>query len=289
MNTNKKIILIASVIILLSVGVIIGRLVINATIQKQISIIRPTEVVSYTVKKNNFYDQIDTFGTALANQSYSIRIKKSDIISSVEFDKNLFIEKNQIIANTKNETIAAPFSGRLGIREITPGILGGEQSIIATLDDISYIKIDANIPENYLPALKKNLKVKITSNEIKDEFIGNIETISARIDPTTRSVLIQVKVKNSENKIIPGMLLDMSIRYNERSALEVPQEAIVQSGEDTTVFKIVDGKTVSLTSIKVGLRDFERAEVISGLSEGETIVKEGVSKLRDKALIKVSN
>ena len=94
---------------------------------------------------------------------FTLRIKKTDLISSLDFDKNLMVQKNQLIAQLKNEKIIAPFSGRLGIREITPGILGGEDSIIATLDDIETVKVDIKIPESYLSILKKNLRIKANS------------------------------------------------------------------------------------------------------------------------------
>ena len=147
MTTKNKIIIIVTTIVLLVVGVVVGRLALNSYIQKQINVVRPTDVTSFTVKTSNFFETIDTFGTAIANQSFAIRIKKADLISSVDFDKNLIVQKNQLIAQLKNDKIIAPFTGRLGVREITPGIFGGDESIIATLDDIDVIKVDVKIAE----------------------------------------------------------------------------------------------------------------------------------------------
>jgi len=160
MDTSKKIIIAVSIIFILVVAIISGRMILNNFIQKKINEVKPTEVIAEEVKKLEFYQKIETFGTALANQSFSIRIKKTELISSLEFDKNLMIQKNQLIAQLKTEKITAPFSGRLGVREITPGILGGEDSIIATLDDIETIKLDIKVPESYINILKKDLKIK---------------------------------------------------------------------------------------------------------------------------------
>ena len=121
MSTYKKIALVFGIIILLVVGIIVGRIVLNNVIQKKINQVNPTEVVAINVKKSVFYEKIETFGTALANQSFSIRIRKEDLISSLDFDKNLLVTKGQLIAQLKNEKIIAPFSGKLGIREISPG------------------------------------------------------------------------------------------------------------------------------------------------------------------------
>ncbi len=289
MNTSKKIIIAVSIITFLVVAIIAGRMILNNVIQKKINETKATEVVAQEVKKTEFYEKIETFGTALANQSFSIRIKKTELISSLEFDKNLKVQKNQLIAQLKNEKIVAPFSGRLGIREITPGILGGEDSIIATLDDIENIKLDIKVPESYSNILKRNLKIKATSESFNETFFGNLDVISSRVDPTTRSILVQAKIKNNNYKIIPGMLLNIEIIFNEKESIGVPEGSIIQQGTRTVVYKVIEDKTVSLTEVKTGIRNFGKVEVLSGLNAGDKIVTEGVSKIRDKAQIKLIN
>ena len=289
MNTSKKIIIAVSIIVILVVAIIAGRMILNNIIQKKINEVKPTEVIAQEVQKLEFYEKIETFGTALANQSFSIRIKKTDLISSLEFDKNLMVQKNQLIAQLKTEKITAPFSGRLGVREITPGILGGEDSIIATLDDIETVKIDIKIPESYLNILKKDLKIKASSEAFKEIFIGNLDTVSARVDPITRSILVQAKIKNSNYKIIPGMLVNIEIIYNEKTSLGVPEESLILQGNRTIVYKVIEDKSVALTEVKTGIRNYGKVEIISGLNPGEKIVTEGVSKIRDKAQIKLIN
>ncbi len=287
MNTSKKIIIAVSIITFLVVVIIAGRMILNNVIQKKINETKPTEVVALEVKKTEFYEKIETFGTAIANQSFSIRIKRTELISSLEFDKNLMVQKNQLIAQLKNEKIIAPFSGRLGIREITPGILGGEDSIIATLDDIENIKLDIKVPESYSSILKRNLKIKATSESVNETFFGNLDVISSRVDPTTRSILVQAKIKNNNYKIIPGMLINIEIIFNEKESIGVPEESIIQQGTRTVVYKVIEDKTVSLTEVKTGIRNFGKVEILSGLTAGDKIVTEGVSKIRDKAQIKL--
>ena len=287
MNTSKKIIITVGIITFLVVVIIAGRMILNNVIQKKINETKPTEVVALEVKKTEFYEKIETFGTAIANQSFSIRIKRTELISSLEFDKNLMVQKNQLIAQLKNEKIIAPFSGRLGIREITPGILGGEDSIIATLDDIENIKLDIKVPESYSSILKRNLKIKATSESVNETFFGNLDVISSRVDPTTRSILVQAKIKNNNYKIIPGMLINIEIIFNEKESIGVPEESIIQQGTRTIVYKVIEDKTVSLTEVKTGIRNFGKVEILSGLTAGDKIVTEGVSKIRDKAQIKL--
>ena len=289
MKISKKIYIFTSVLVVLVVSIIIGRLMLNNFVQSKMNQQNPTEILPYKVKKDYFFEKVDTFGTAIANQSFSIRIKKADLINSVEFDKILFVKKGDLIANLKNERVIAPFEGRLGIREITPGILGGEDSFIVTLDDIKIIKIDIKIPESFLGLIKKDLKVEATTEAFKETFKGLLETVSARVDPTTRSILVQAKINNSELKIIPGMLINVGVILKEKNSLSIPEESVVQQGDKFKVYKIIDNKTVELVEVKVGSRNFGKVEILHGLNQDELIVREGISKVRNKGQIKVIN
>jgi len=289
MKISKKIYIFTSVLVVLVISIIIGRLMLNNFVQSKMNQQNPTEILPYKVTKDYFFEKVDTFGTAIANQSFSIRIKKADLINSVEFDKILFVKKGDLIANLKNERVIAPFEGRLGIREITPGILGGEDSFIVTLDDIKIIKIDIKIPESFLGLLKKDLKVEATTEAFSETFKGLLETVSARVDPTTRSILVQAKINNSDLKIIPGMLINVGVILKEKNSLSVPEESIVQQGDKFKVYKIIDNKTVELVEVKVGSRNFGKVEILNGLNQDELIVKEGISKVRNKIQVKVIN
>jgi len=289
MKISKKIYIFIIVLVVFVVSIIIGRLMLNNFVQSKMNQQNPAEILPYKVTKDYFFEKVDTFGTAIANQSFSIRIKKADLINSVEFDKILFVKKGDLIANLKNERVIAPFEGRLGIREITGGILGGEDSFIVTLDDIKIIKIDIKIPESFLGLLKKDLKVEATTEAFNETFKGLLETVSARVDPTTRSILVQAKINNTELKIIPGMLINVGVILKEKNSLSVPEESVVQQGDKFKVYKIIDNKTVELVEVKVGSRNFGKVEILNGLNQDELIVREGISKVRNKGQIKVIN
>ncbi len=247
----------------------------------------PVGVIATNVKFFSFQDQIDTFGTAIANRSFSIRIKKEDLASSIDFDKYPFIKKGEEIAKlTNGEIIIAPFSGRVGKREITPGILGGENSIIANLDDIKLLKIDIKLPETYFADIKNGLKVTATTDAYKETFSGSITSVSSRVDPTTRSILVQAKINNPDEKLIPGMLLNIRVIFNEKSSLSVPEEALLIQGEDKFIFKI-ENNIIERTNVQIGRRNQNKVEIISGLNENEVILAEGTNKVRPKGKVTI--
>ncbi|MEK9716832.1 MAG: efflux RND transporter periplasmic adaptor subunit [Pelagibacteraceae bacterium] len=289
MKSKNKLILILSLIALVIIGVIAGRAYMASIVKKKIieAKSRPVGVIATKVKKSNFYEKLETFGTAIANQSYSIRIKKSELIKSINFDKYPSVKKGQTIAELTTETIIAPFDGKVGKREITPGILGGDDSIIATLDDIKKLKVDVKVPENYLGILKTGLRIEAKSSAFQETFSGSVETISSRVDPTTRSILVQVAIDNKQEKLIPGMLLDIILVFNENVSLGVPEEALIIQGDSKFVYRIKDNKIVR-AQVKIGKRNFGKVEILSGLIEDETILAEGTNKVRPNSKIKIT-
>jgi membrane fusion protein, multidrug efflux system len=289
MKTQKKIIIFLSIVTIVIVAIIGGRAIISKKIATAIEAGKkaPVGVIATNVKFFSFQDQIDTFGTAIANRSFSIRIKKEDLASSIDFDKYPFIKKGEEIAKlTNGEIIIAPFSGRVGKREITPGILGGENSIIANLDDIKLLKIDIKLPETYFADIKNGLKVTATTDAYKETFSGSITSVSSRVDPTTRSILVQAKINNPDEKLIPGMLLNIRVIFNEKSSLSVPEEALLIQGEDKFIFKI-ENNIIERTNVQIGRRNQNKVEIISGLNENEVILAEGTNKVRPKGKVTI--
>ena len=289
MKTKTKIIIFLSVITIILAAIIGGRAIIAQKISVKIAESKkaPVGVIATKVKYSQFYNQIESFGTAISNQSYSIRIKKDNLVSSVNFDSYPYIKKGTVIATlVNNEKIIAPFDGRIGKREITPGILGGENSIIANLDDIKFLKLDIKLPENYLGVIKQGLKVEVSTDAFPKIFKGIIETISSRVDPTTRSILVQAKIQNENEELIPGMLLNAKVIFNEKQSLGVPEEALLIQGDDKYIYKI-NNNEIAQTKVAIGRRNFGKVEILSGLNENDLILAEGTNKVRPKSKVKI--
>ena len=289
MKTKTKIIIFLSVITIILAAIIGGRAIIAQKISVKIAESKkaPVGVIATKAKYSQFYNQIESFGTAISNQSYSIRIKKDNLVSSVNFDSYPYVKKGTVIATlVNNEKIIAPFDGRIGKREITPGILGGENSIIANLDDIKFLKLDIKLPENYLGVIKQGLKVEVSTDAFPKVFKGIIETISSRVDPTTRSILVQAKIQNENEELIPGMLLNAKVIFNEKQSLGVPEEALLIQGDDKYIYKITNNE-IAQAKVAIGRRNFGKVEILSGLNENDLILAEGTNKVRPKSKVKI--
>lgn len=285
MTTKNKIKSIVIISLIIIIGIIAARHFIGLHFKKKFSVMPAPGVIVSEVLKSNFYNSIETFGTAIAKNSKTYRVKKDEIVGNFNID-NRFVKKNEIIVALKeNRKIVADFNGKLGKREIAQGVLGSD-SLIITLDDLKNIIIDIKVPENYVGVIKKNLKVEIFSSAFKKVFKGKIESVSSRVDPSTRSILARVIVNNNRYEIIPGQLMTVRVIYNEQKQLGVPESAVTVQGKTSFVY-VVNNGVAEKRFIKIGKRNFGKVSVLSGISEGELVISEGVSKVRDKGKIKI--
>ena len=272
-------------LVIIIISVIVGRHFITKHFIKKFSKMPPPGVIVETVNKSIFYDSIETFGTALSLKNKNYRIKKDKM-----FDENTIVgkivEEGELILETSDEKIIAPFGGIVGKREIAQGVLGTE-SFILTLDDTSSIVLNIKVPEIYLNILKPGLSAEVKSDSFKRRFYGTINSVSSRVDPSTRSVLANIIVENKELKLIPGMLLDIKIIYDKKEQLGIPENSILIQGDTAFVYKVLEDNTVNKVEIKIGKRNFGKVSIAEGLSLGDKIVTEGISKVRDKIKIKI--
>ena len=185
--------------------------------------------------------------------------------------------------------VIAPFSGKLGIRQISVGSLVRPGDVITTLDDISRIKVDFNISEAHLASVAVGQVVLATSVAYPGQtFSGTISSIDARLDPVTRSIQVRAIIDNEENKLRPGMLLQITVQRQVLEALVVPEKALIPNQDKQFVF-VVEGDKVVSTEVTVGERRPGIAQILSGLQPGQVIVTEGTLRLRDGATVNVLN
>ena len=285
MKKTTKISLIITIFFLIITMVIVGRTLVGNHFKKKFSKRPPPSIIVSEVFKNEFSDNIESFGTAIAKRTQTFRVKRKNLLSDLELKD--FVEKGDIIVKLKDRNIIAPFDGILGFRGITEDVLGSENSIILTLDDSSEIYADLKIPENFATVLKKGLVVKAKFSGIKDKiFIGEVEGVASRVNAETRSVLTRVKIDNPNYELIPGSLLEVTLGFNKRNSLSIPDTSIILEGNKAYVYKVSEDNIASRLEIKIGLREDGNVEVISGLNSGDIIVAEGLKKVRPNSKIK---
>lgn len=270
---------------LIIIIVIVGRTMIGNHFKKKFSKRPPPGIIVKEVSYKDFSEKIESFGTAVSKRTESFRIKKDDLTS--ELILKGYVKKGDLIVQLKDRNIVAPFDGVLGYRGITEDILGSDNSIIITLDDNSIIYSDIKIPETFASFIKKDLPVKVRFSGRKNKiYEGKIYAVSSRINAETRSLLTRVMIKNENSELIPGSLLEITINYNERSSLGVPDTSMMIEGSKSYVYKVSEDNIANKTEIEIGIRNSGFIEIISGLDEGELVVAEGLKKVRPRSEIK---
>ena len=287
MKTSKKITIFLIILAIVIASVIVARHFVGKHFQKKFSKYPPPGVIVEVVQSSNFFDSIETFGTALSKKNKNFRVKKSEILDEKILIGKVFNE-GEVLLRTKNEVIIAPFKGVLGKREIAQGVLGTE-SFILTLDDTSSIILNIKVPEIYLKILKPGLVAEVRSDAFDKKFYGKIDSVSSRVDPSTRSVLASITVDNKDLELVPGMLLDIQIIYNETQEIGVPENSLLIQGDTAFAYKVLEDNTIEKIEVKIGKRNYGKVSILDGLSVGDKIVKEGISKVRDKIKIKIIN
>jgi membrane fusion protein (multidrug efflux system) len=220
---------------------------------------------------------------------------KEDVIPQRDYDERLTLLNitrqriREIEARIRDRTIRAPFDGILGLRQVSVGALVEPGDLIATIDDLSRIKLDFNVPATYLSTLKPGSAILARSAGWGDQrFEGTVATIGTRIDPETRSVLVRAIIPNPEMRLRPGLLMTVQLLNRRRQALMIPEEALVPVQRRNFVLIVGADLRVARKEVSIGQRQPGLVEITQGLSAGERVVVRGTTRVRPGQLVSIN-
>jgi len=199
-------------------------------------------------------------------------------------------ERSVALARLEDRKIIAPFDGILGLRQVSEGALVTPGTVIATLDDLSLIKLDFTIPETFLASLKVGQEIQARTDAYGERlFTGKVINIDSRINPISRAVTVRAEIVNDDRTLRPGMLMRVDLIKNRSRSLMIPEEAVLSFGTRKFVFVVDENMKASRQEIKIGRRTPGNVEILSGLALGENVVTEGTLKVRHGANVKLNN
>ena len=191
-------------------------------------------------------------------------------------------------AQMEDYTIRAPFSGILGIRQVSVGAVVDSESVISTLDDTTVIKLDFTIPEMYLGVLKNEMTITAVSPAYPNlQFKGKVTAIGSRVDPETRTLTIRAQIPNSDRLLKPGMLLSVDLVKDQSRTLVIPEESLILEKNNKFVLLVTPENRVEKRQIVTGRRSPGKVEVISGLNAGNQVIIEGINRVRPDTLVNI--
>jgi membrane fusion protein (multidrug efflux system) len=194
----------------------------------------------------------------------------------------------QAQARFNKTRLLAPFAGVIGIRNVSVGDYVKEGQELVNLEDISSLKVDFKLPERYLNRVQKGQSVELASDAKPGEsFTATVDAIDPLIDTNGRAIALRARLPNPDGKLRPGMFVRARLIFGQRNdVLIVPEEAMVPSGSDQFVFRVVDGKAQRV-KIKTGVRRNAKVEVVEGLGPEDLVVTAGQLKIRDGLPVRV--
>jgi membrane fusion protein (multidrug efflux system) len=189
-----------------------------------------------------------------------------------------------IESRLQDRLILAPFSGVVGLKNISVGALVEPGDVITTLDDDTTMKLDFTVPAIHLAALKRGIPIKARSSAYAGrEFEGTIMSIGSRIDSVTRSITVRALIDNQERLLKPGLLMTAELLKNKRDAIVIQEEALIPSGKTNFVLVVdasVSPQKAVRREVQIGVRRFGEVEIVQGLKAGELVITHGAMRVR---------
>ena len=285
MKRSTKITSIIIIFFLIITTVVVGRTMIGNHFKKKFGKRPPPGIIVKTVEQKKFQNKIETFGTAVPIKIQSYNVEKYEILEPIKFNQK--IKAGEIVVKLKNRNIVAPFDGVIGKRNFSDDIKVSESSLIIDLEDATKLFVDVDIPEVFAPFINQglNVDIKFSGNKEKN-YEGIVDSLASRINTDKRSLAARIKLDNQNLEILPGALLEVTIKYNERNSLGIPDTSVILEGNKVYIYKVDEKNITKRTEIEIGNRSGGYLEVKSGLNNGDIIVAEGLKKVRPNGKIK---
>jgi len=193
----------------------------------------------------------------------------------------------QVEVELARTVIRAPFRGRLGLRETSPGAYLQPGDTVATLEQLNPLKVDFGLPEIHQSQLAVGQTLRVSAAGVAEVLAGQVVAWDNRVDPETRNLRVRGTLPNPDRSLLPGNFVSVELVLQRRAnAVQIPTNAVIRDLEGAYVF-VVENDTARRRPVELGQRRNAVVEVVEGLAPGETIVSYGTQALRDGAAVRV--
>ncbi|MGL2966749.1 efflux RND transporter periplasmic adaptor subunit [Flavobacterium sp. XGLA_31] len=230
---------------------------------------------------------------AAENERRAKLLLQKEAISQEEYDiatadyRTAKAQTQLINAQIGKTSIKAPFSGKIGLRNISPGTYVTPATVIANLVNTNPLKITFSLPEKYATEITKGSEITFTVPNITEKFTAKIYALEPGIELTTRTLKIRALINNSAGKLLPGTFASVDLPLkNIKDAIIIPTEVVVPVQEGKVVYIAQNGKAKEV-KIEALTRTDKNIVITSGLKAGDSLITTGMMSLKDDADIKV--
>ena len=216
----------------------------------------------------------------IAQQDYDLSILQ---VSNIKAD----IELTRV--NISKTEIRAPYTGRLGLKNISPGAYISPTTLVTTITQVSQMKIEFSVPEKYSSQIKNGLTLDFSIDGSSKEYKANILARESSVDENTRNLRIRAIVQGGADQyLVPGTFAKVRMILGEnRNAIMIPSNAVIPQARNKQV-AVYKGGIAAMVKVETGVRDSTNVQVVDGLSAGDTLVTSGLLFIKPGAKLKLS-
>ncbi len=217
-----------------------------------------------------------------------------EAISQAEYDATLNelnthkADVELIQAQITKTEISAPFSGIVGLKNVSEGSYITPSVVIATLQNVNPVKVDFSIPEKYAGSVNTGDQVNFKVEGVSENYIGKVYAIEPKINPVTRTLQLRAVCPNKNGKIHPGAFADVELVLKQiDNAIMVPSQAIIPELKGQKVY-LLKNNVVVPKSVETGVRTDTKVQVTNGLTENDTLITSGILQVRPGTPVTIS-
>ena len=206
-----------------------------------------------------------------------------EISTNVE---SLKAQRSRIQANVNKTRIVAPFSGIIGLRNVSEGGYVSANDNVANIVDITPLKIEFALPAKYQSAMKVGNKIEFTTTSQPGTMTAEIYAIEPMINPSSRTITARAKFPNEQKQLYPGGFADVTFRIKTfDESISIPNQAVIPEMDGKKVLLVENGK-IKAQPITTGIRMADYIQVIQGLNEGDSVVTTGMLQVKEGAEVR---
>jgi membrane fusion protein (multidrug efflux system) len=232
-------------------------------------------------------------GLASENERRAKLLLQKEAISQEEYDiaradlKSAQAQSQLIKAQIAKTSVRAPFSGKIGLRSISPGTYITPTILVAKLVNTGKLKITFSIPEKYANQVKTNTILTFTVAGSDDKYTAKVYAIEPEVAVATRTLQVRAIAENRDGKLLPGTFANVELPLDIiKDAIVVPTEAIIPVQNGKKVFISSNGQAKEVM-VETATRTDASILILSGLKAGDTVLTSGVMALKDETPVKV--
>jgi len=223
-----------------------------------------------------------------------MQLLKIQGISQQDYDLSLLQVNNlkadiDIIRTSIGKTeIRAPFSGKLGLKNISPGAYVTPASVIAVVNQTDQLKLDFTVPEKYTGQIKIGQIVSFSYEGSDKRYNAKVIATESSVAENTRSLMVRSIVQNKDQGLLPGAFAKVQLSFDpDPNAILIPTQAVVPQARGKKVI-LYNGGVAKFVDVTTGSRDSSRVQVLSGIKAGDTVVVTGLLSVRPEAKIDIA-